>query len=113
MSAMPITFGSPICTGAPWTRGIDAVTVTARTTLSGGSGRIETTMFPWNFPAGRQGMFVLYIGTFRFSSIWRTGTPASSSAASNEKLQPIRKLTRSSRQKRETSVYSPVRTPFS
>ena len=54
-----------------------------------------TTMLPENTPAGAQEMFVLYIGTFTPSSIWRTGTPASSSALSNEKLQPIKKLTSS------------------
>ena len=33
-SEMPITAGSPICTGAPWTLGMAAVTVTAFTTWS-------------------------------------------------------------------------------
>ena len=100
----------------PWTRGICAVMATAAGTSACGIGRMLTTMLPENTPAGAQEMFVLYIGTFTPSSIWRTGTPASSSALSNEKLQPIKKLTSSrlgSSKNADTSVYSPVITPFS
>ena len=76
-------------------------------------GRMLTTILPWNIPAGTSGIFVLYIGTLRPSSICLTGISASRSSASNEKLHPIRNETRSSRQKRSTSVYSPVISPFS
>ena len=58
---------------------------------------VLTTIVPLNPPADSQGIFVLYIGTLTPSSICRTGISASSSAASKEKLHPIRKLTRSFR----------------
>ena len=69
-------------------------------------------MLPWNIPAGAQGIFVSYIGTFFPSSIWRTGTSAARRSLSKEKLHPIRKLTKSSCQSAETSVYSPTSSPF-
>ena len=72
-----------------------------------------TTMFPWNAPAGAQGMLVMYMGTLRPSSMCRTGIPASSKSASKEKLQPMRKLTRSSRQSEDTSVRSHTIAPRS
>ena len=94
---MPMASGVPICTGAPCTRGMPAVMATAAGTCAWGIGRILTTIFPLNTPAGVQGMLVLYIGTLTPSSIWRTGMSASSSADSKEKLHPMRKLTKSDR----------------
>ena len=44
--------GSPTCTGAPCTAGKREVTCTARTTCPAGMGRIDTTIGPWNTPAG-------------------------------------------------------------
>ena len=78
-------------------------------------GRMLTTMLPWKMPAGAQGMLVLYMGMLTPSSIWRTGMPASSRADSNEKLHPIRKLTRSCRASKYavTSVGSAVSLPCS
>ena len=92
-----------------------AVMAAAAGTCRYGMGRMLTTMFPLNTPAGVQGMLVLYIGTFTPSSIWRTGMPASSSSDSKEKLHPIKKLTRSflSSKNLLTSVYSPVSSPCS
>ena len=71
-----------------------------------------TTIFPLKIPAGVQGILVLNMGTFRPSSIWRTGTPTSKSPDSKEKLQPMRKLTKSSCQNSSTLVYSPASSPF-
>ena len=62
-------------------------------------GRIETTSGPDSEPAGRHATSVRYIGTLLPCSMWRTGTPAASSASSKVKLQPIRKATMSSRQR--------------
>ena len=62
------------------------------------NGRIETTKFPWNTPAALQEIFVLYIGTVFFSSIWRILSPDWIIASSNEKEQPITNVTKSFRQ---------------
>ena len=91
--------------------GHPAVTCTAVTTWAAGIGRIETTSGPDSRPAGRQSTFVRYIDTLRSCSMLRTGTPASRSADSKLKLQPIRKLTRSSVQRSTTSVGSSTSTP--
>lgn len=56
-------------------------------------GRMDTTMFPWNTPADLQGMLVLYMGTFRFWSMWRIRRPALMRASSNENEQPITNVT--------------------
>ena len=46
---------------------------------------------PEKTPAGLQSMFVMYIGTFLFSSICRTGTPAVINACSKLNEQPNKK----------------------
>ena len=51
MSLMPINSGFPICTGAPCTDGKRVVICTARIASAGVSGRIDTTIGPWNGPA--------------------------------------------------------------
>lgn len=56
---------------------------------------------------------VVYIGTLRPCSTWRSGTPASVGAHSKVKLLPISNVTRSSRQYARTSVGSSTGTPFS
>ena len=71
---------------------------TARIASAGFSGRIDTTSGPWNTPAGTVGMLVRYIGTLQPQAMWRTSMPSSTSASSNEKEQPMAKVTRSSRQ---------------
>jgi hypothetical protein len=100
-----------MCTGAPCTCGIRPVTCTAVATSPAGIGRIDTTSGPDNRPAGRHSTEVLYIDTFRPCSRFRTGTPASSSAVSKLKLQPIRKLTRSSRHSPVSSLGSSTSSP--
>src|ERR671916_666229 len=105
-SAMPRASGTPTCTGAPCTCCIRAVTCTAAATSSPGPGRIDTTSGPDSRPAGRQARLVRYIDTLRPCSMLRTGTPASSSAVSKLKLQPIRNATRSSVQRSATSAGS-------
>src|SRR5439155_1499001 len=84
--------GSPRCTGAPCTSGNRDVTWIARIAAAARSGRIETTIGPWNGPAAMVGMLVRYIATLRFWSMWRIARPASSSACSNENEQPMTKL---------------------
>ena len=49
------------------TLGSVAVTVTVFTTCSGGIGRMDTTIFPENLPAGSHSIPVMYIGTLQFS----------------------------------------------
>src|SRR5205823_4601448 len=49
---MPINSGLPIWTGAPCTAGKRVVIWMARIASAGVSGRMETTMGPWNGPAG-------------------------------------------------------------
>ena len=49
-SWIPIFSGSPMQTGAPWTRGIRAVISRARSACSGVIGRILTTILPENSP---------------------------------------------------------------
>src|SRR5262249_2885916 len=49
---MPISSGLPIWTGAPCTAGKRVVIWMARIASAGFIGRIETTMGPWNRPAG-------------------------------------------------------------
>ena len=100
-----------MCTGAPCTAGKRDVTWTARTTWPAGTGRIDTTIGPWNAPAGTVGTDVMYIGTFEHCSMCRTGMPASSSADSNVKLQPIRNDTRSSLHSPARSTGSSASTP--
>jgi hypothetical protein len=87
------------------------VTCTARIASAGLNGRIETTRLPWNRPAGTVGTLVRYIGTPAPQAMWRSGTPASSKAASNEKEQPSTKATRSSRHRSAMSVTSPAGSP--
>ncbi len=111
MSAMPIAPGSPTCTGAPCAFGKRAEAVTAFEISPVGIGRIDTTMGPWNCPAGRHWMDVFHIATFLPCSMWRMGMPASSSAHSKVNEQPSRNATRSSRQKGRTSVTSSASTP--
>ncbi len=108
---MPRAPGLPTWTGAPWTCGTRAVVVTASGTSRAGTGRIETTSGPEKRPAGVQGTSVRYMGTFVPASMWRTGTPASSSASSKEKLHPIRNETKSSRHNPRTSVGSSTSSP--
>src|SRR5215470_16532518 len=67
MSLMPISSGLPICTGAPCTAGKRVVIWMARMASAGFIGRIETTMGPWNGPAGAVAIEVRYIGTVAFS----------------------------------------------
>jgi hypothetical protein len=86
---------------------------TAVATSSAGTGRMDTTSGPDNSPAGRQGRSVRYMGTFVPASMCRTGTSASSSAASKVKLHPMRKQTRSSRQWEVTSATSATGSPSS
>jgi hypothetical protein len=69
-----------------------------------------TTNGPLKAPAGLQGIEVMNMETFLPSSMWRTGTPAWSSAVSNEKLHPSRNATRSGVQTSSRSVTS--RTSF-
>ena len=99
--------------GLPCTLGSVADTVTAFTTCSGGTGRMETTILPEKMPAGTVSIPVIYMGTFLPIVLWRISIPASTSSDSKLKEQPMRKPTRSSRQNFSTSVYSPVHTPFS
>jgi hypothetical protein len=51
---------------------------------------------PRKGPAGTVSLFVMYMGTLRPCSIWRTGTPADSRASSKLKEHPSRKATKSS-----------------
>ena len=95
---MPISWGVPIWTGAPWVAGNLEVTCTARTTWDRLTGRMLTTMGPENMPAGVVAMLVIYMATLLPVCWWRSGMPASTMAVSNEKLQPSKKETKSSRQ---------------
>ena len=52
-------------------------------------------MFPLNIPLSLHGTFVLYIGTFLPSSMCLTPRPLLIKDSSNEKLQPIKKPTKS------------------
>ena len=61
-------------------------------------GRMLTTIGPAKQPAGLQVRLVTYMGTLQPSSQCLRRMPAASSGCSNVKLQPSRKLTRSSRQ---------------
>lgn len=110
---MPICSGFPIWMGDPCTRGYFEVISTALMASDGGNGLIETTILPWNRPADAQGMFVLYMGTVRSGpdSMWRIFRPLRMSASSKENEHPIRKVTRSGRQKSLISCTSWVRTP--
>src|ERR1700704_4007949 len=65
-SATPIISGLPIWTGAPCTAGKRVVIWMARMASAGFSGRIETTMGPWNGPAGMVAIEVRNIGTVAF-----------------------------------------------
>ena len=58
-------------------------------------GRMLTTKGPENIPAVTVGMDVLYIGTLHFMSWCRSGIFACFNVFSKEKLQPMRKDTRS------------------
>ncbi len=111
-SAMPMRDGSPMWTGDPWTAGKRPVHRTALGTWAAGMGRMLTTMGPFRAPAGAHWILVMYMGTFRFCSMWRTGMPASSRAPSKEKEHPRRKPTRSSLQYFFTSVGSSTHSPF-
>src|SRR5262249_38464925 len=62
-SAIPISSGLPTCTGAPWTVGNRVVILMARLASAGRIGRIDTTIGPWNGPAGAVAILVRYIGT--------------------------------------------------
>src|SRR5438552_15603596 len=62
-SLMPRAAGSPMCTGAPWALGKRALAVTALASCDDGMGRIETTMGPWNTPAGGPAVEVYHIAT--------------------------------------------------
>ena len=108
---MPISSGLPICTGAPCTLGNRVVTWTARMASAGLSGRMDTTKGPWNGPAGMVAIEVRNIGTAQPQVMCRSSMPASISASSNENEQPMRKLTRSSRHQRSTSVGSSTMRP--
>src|SRR4029453_18927671 len=87
-SAMPTAEGSPTCTGAPCAFGKRADAVAALEIIPVGIGRIETTIGPWNRPAGRHAMEVFHIATFLPSSMWRIGMPASSRAHSKVNEHP-------------------------
>jgi len=78
----------------------------ARIASAGLSGRIDTTIGPWNGPAGAVAIEVRYIGTVAPQVMWRSSMPLSVSASSNENEQPSAKVTRSSRQCARTSVGS-------
>src|SRR5262252_7096363 len=60
---MPISSGLPIWTGAPCTAGKRVVIWMARIASAGFIGRMDTTMGPWNGPAGAVAIEVRYIGT--------------------------------------------------
>jgi hypothetical protein len=81
--------------------------------LAGGDRALETTSRPWRRPAGRHSQLVTYMATLRPCSTCRSGTPASTSAVSKVKLQPMRKATMSSRHRSATSVGSPTSWPCS
>ena len=89
-SVMPSAAGSPTCTGAPCTAGYREVIRRVAHQARAGSGASTPR-------AGRQRarraapLVVRYIGTLDPASMWRTGTPAASSARSKVKLQPSRK----------------------
>src|SRR5438105_10691867 len=68
-SAMPINSGLPIWIGAPCTAGKRVVIWMARIASAGVSGRMETTMGPWNGPAWTVAIEVRYIGTVRFKTM--------------------------------------------
>ena len=87
-----------MCRGAPWALGNREVTCTAFTTCACGTGRMDTTSGPAKTPAGVVATLVLYMATLRSDSTWCSGMPAELSAVSKVKLQPRRKVTRSSRQ---------------
>ena len=108
---MPMAAGSPTYTGAPCTSGKREVIATARAASAALSGRMLTTMGPANGPAGAVARFVRYMATLRPSSTWRRRMPASISACSNEKEQPITKVTRSSRHRLAMSVGSSTSSP--
>src|SRR5215468_9036856 len=93
MSLMPISSGLPRCTGAPCTAGKRVVICTARMALAGVIGRIDTTIGPWNGPAGVVATEVRYIGTVTFKVLWRSSMPPSISASSNENEQPSTNVT--------------------
>src|SRR5713226_6894881 len=90
--------GLPRGTGAPCTAGKRVVIWTARMALAGVIGRIDTTIGPWNGPAGVVAIEVRYIGTVALQVMWRSSMPPSTSASSNENEQPSTNATRSSRQ---------------
>src|SRR6188768_2492585 len=63
------------------------VTCTARIASAGLNGRIDTTIGPWNGPAGAHSMLVRYIGTLLLQVWWRNSSPFSISASSKENEQ--------------------------
>ena len=66
---------------------------TASATKPAGIGRIDTTIFPLNTPAGSQSMLVKYIGTFTPCTMWATGTLLSINACSKVNEQPMTNAT--------------------
>src|SRR4051812_15390654 len=62
-SLMPIRCGWPICTGAPCTDGKRDVIWMARMASAGVKARIDTTIGPWNGPAGTVSTLVRYMVT--------------------------------------------------
>ena len=99
-SAMPIASGAPTWTGAPCTAGNRADICTAFATSVPGIGRIDTTIGPWNTPAGRHCTDVRYMGTVHPHSRCRSVHPglkhdvlereAASQEKPNEIVGPIR-----------------------
>ena len=83
----------------------------ARIASAGFIGRIETTIGPWNGPAGAVAIEVRYIGTVALQVMWRSSMPPSTSASSKENEQPSTKATRSSRQWARMSVGSSISSP--
>src|SRR5205085_12506960 len=97
MSLMPSAAGSPICTGAPCAFGKRALAVTALDSCVDGIGRIETTIGPWNTPAGRHGVHLSHLATFLPCLPCQISMPASRSAHSLVDDQARTHATKSSR----------------
>ena len=92
-------------------RGKRVVTCTARIASAGLKGRIDTTIGPWNGPAGLHWMLVRNIGTLLLQVLWRSSRPFSTSASSNENDSETND-TRSSRHTFLRSVTSSISSPF-
>jgi hypothetical protein len=93
--------GAPMWIGAPWAFGKRALAVTALESCAAGIGRIETTIGPWNLPAGRHSMDVRHIATFLPCLTCHRSIPASTPRCSGSPGTSSQAKARAQRQKKE------------